>query len=371
MLFPWRRAAELPIDLWMQRRRLWPGSASPSRELELFFEIALEVLCIADRSGAILRISRSAADVLGYKPAELRGLRIPDLVHKEDREALASSFRRVSADAPALGFQARIHSRDKGWRLLVGNAWAPHDDGLVYVIARDVTAQHLQQEALRRSEERFALATQGAADGIWDLTTFESDELWCSQTAYDLLGQHVDDGLVRALSVLRRMPAEDRRAVLRSLRDHFRHELPFLQDCRIHMPDQSLRWFRISGRAVFDDDGRPRRLAGSIADIHNLKAALDRLSYSERMLQETSQIAHIGGWQIELGAMRPTLSEEVSRIYELPPDYQPSIDEILSLYAPEAQVILRDSTEEAIRDSRCGTWSFHWSAQRERPNGSG
>ncbi|MBI1355009.1 MAG: response regulator [Acidobacteria bacterium] len=325
-----------------------PRRASSCRELELFFEMAAEILCIADRNGSILRISRSARDTLGYSPEELRRLSIQELIHAADRQALQASVRRLARGAPALGFQARVRSKHNGWRLLSWNAWAPAGESRVYVIARDITVQHAQQEALRQSEERFALATQGAADGIWDLASFDSDELWCSRKVYDLLEQSVDDGPINVRGVLKRIPAAGRHTLFQALRNHFRHDLPFSEQCRIKMPSGQMRWFRISGRAVLDDDGRPRRIAGSINDIHKLRSALEKLSYSERLLQETSNIAHIGGWQLDVATLRPSWSEEVCRIHETPLDYRPTIEEALSFFPPDARVVLQEAVEKAI-----------------------
>lgn len=324
-----------------------PNARSPCQELEHFFTLATDILCILDSEGRILRASLSASEILGYETGELAGHRFIELVHPEDVLCLQRTLADIRDGRESKSIDTRVRAKAGHYLSFQWSGWMPENSDRYFAIARDVTLERARQHALQHSEERFDLAVRGAGDGIWDLS-LASGELWGSVKLYELLGLSPTQGLLSARRVLRTMPREDRRLVLRSLRLHFRWQDRFQVECRIPTPS-GLRWFRLSGQAVFDAEGHPRRMAGSLSDIDDLKAALERLSFSESMLQETSSIAHIGAWTLDLRTMEPNWSAEVYRIHGLPPVKQPDLTEAIEYYAPEAQPVMRDAIETAIQ----------------------
>jgi len=281
-------------------------------------------------------------------PQELSGRSIFSLIHPEDIPDLQRALAGLRKQGSANVSDTRVRAKAGHYRRLEWSGWIPEGTNNIFAIARDVTLERARQHALQHSEERFELAVRGAGDGIWEIPQLSSDELWGSARFYELLGLSPADGLLSARRLLGRMLLEDRRAVLRSLRMHFRWHDRFQVECRIPTGG-GLRWFRLSGQAVFDDAGRARRMAGSLSDIDEFKTALEKLSFSEAMLQETSSIAHVGAWSLDIKTMTPSWSAEVYRIHGLPPVKQPDLNEAINYYAPEARPLIRDAIEDSIR----------------------
>ncbi len=331
----------------MQSPRPQQDLRTSCQQLEYFFTLATDLLCILDSKARILRVSLSARDLLGYTPEELRGRSVFSFAHPDDVDSLRRALNGLQDRGQTEVSDTRVRTKAGHYRRFEWSGWSPEGADNFFGIARDVTLERARQHALQHSEERFELAVRGAGDGIWDIPKLSQDELWGSARFYELLGLRPEDGLLSARRLLRRMPLEDRNAVLRSLRLHFRWQEQFQVECRIPT-SAGLRWFRLSGQAVFDHEGRPRRMAGSLSDIDDLKAALEKLSFSETMLQETSSIAHIGAWSLDMVSMRPSWSAEVYRIHGLPPVKQPDLNEAIGYYAPEARPMLRDAIESAI-----------------------
>jgi len=72
--------------------------ASAHAELATFLDLSAQIFCITDRSGALVWWNAAFERTLGYSAKELRGLRLDDLVHPDDREVPGSPS---SASAPA------------------------------------------------------------------------------------------------------------------------------------------------------------------------------------------------------------------------------------------------------------------------------
>ncbi len=134
-------------------------------------------------------------------------------------------------------------------------------------------------EALRRSEERYALAVLGANDGLWDWDLI-SNRIYLSPRWKSILGyddaQIGDDpqewfGRVHPLDA-ERVKAEIADHLTGSS-SHFQSEHRMLHD------DKTYRWVLTRGLAVRDDRGVAVRMSGSQSDITLRKAAEDRLQH--------------------------------------------------------------------------------------------
>ncbi len=148
------------------------------------------------------------------------------------------------------------------------------------------------EDALRVSEERYALAARGSKDGLWDwdLQTgliYYSDR-WKSMLGLenDLVGNGPDEWICRLY------PA-DRARIQNEIARHCSGETEdFQSEYRILHKDGSYRWMLSRGVAVLNDQGVATRLAGSQTDITENKAADPLTGLASRLLlNERLQLA--------------------------------------------------------------------------------
>ena len=89
---------------------------------------------------------------------------------------------------------------------------------------------------------------------------------------------------------------------------------------------------------------RNRELEAQVA------ARTRELRASELLLQETQQLARLGGWALQLPTQQLTWTPEVARIFGLPPDYVPDLEEVLAFYVPEHQPLIRAAVERGAQE---------------------
>ncbi|HIK18685.1 MAG TPA: PAS domain S-box protein [Leptolyngbyaceae cyanobacterium M33_DOE_097] len=127
-----------------------------TEELDRFFSVALDLLCIANTDGYFLRLNSQWEKALGYSLQELEGSRFLDYVHPDD---LANTLREVSKLANQqviLNFVNRYRHRDGSYRWI---EWRSFPDAhLIYAAARDITDRRQVELALRQSEQKFKSA---------------------------------------------------------------------------------------------------------------------------------------------------------------------------------------------------------------------
>ena len=139
--------------------------------------------------------------------------------------------------------------------------------------------QNRTLEALRESEERYALSARGANDGlwVWDLgagTVYYSDR-WKEMLGFsqDEIGDSPEEWFERV--------HPDDVAMLRADIDAHRHgATPSIDhEHRMRGKNGEYRWMLARGVAVRDAAGDATRIAGSQTDITERKLAIDRLTH--------------------------------------------------------------------------------------------
>ncbi|MCI0354475.1 MAG: response regulator [Acidobacteria bacterium] len=107
--------------------------------LDRFFRLSLEMLCISDFQGRFLRLNPAWERHLGYRVDELLKRQYMDFVHPDDRERTQEEAAKLVAGRETIFFENRYLSRDGSYRWLQWNSVAAQEDGLIYSAARDVT----------------------------------------------------------------------------------------------------------------------------------------------------------------------------------------------------------------------------------------
>jgi len=125
---------------------------------------------------------------------------------------------------------------------------------------------NLEIEDRKKAEERYALAIEGADQGIWDWD-FKKDRVTFSPRLGEMIGQENREWY-QPKEWLELMDPRDRPAAYKSVVAHLKGETPFtIYKFRIAAEGKPVRWFSLHGVARRDSDGRAYKMAGSITDI--------------------------------------------------------------------------------------------------------
>ncbi len=119
-----------------------------TEELDIFFEVSLDLLCIADIEGHFRRVNSQWQATLGYTEQELLAVRYLDIIHPDDLPATLESLQRLQSSVEILNLINRYRCKDGGYRWI---EWRSYPVGkLIYAVARDITERKLAEEQTRR-----------------------------------------------------------------------------------------------------------------------------------------------------------------------------------------------------------------------------
>lgn len=210
------------------------------------------------------------------------------LVHEDDHEHVRQIIiEHIKGHTSRYECTHRIICKDgtPRWVLSSGSAVRDNSGHVVRVVgaATDITERRDAQEALRRSEMRYAMATRAGRVGVWeffiDSNTVETDENLKALLGYGP-GELVDD--METLSKM--FQPDDLDLLAKQLDAHIKGHTPrFEAEGRVQCKDGSIRSFVATGFVVRDECGRPVRVVGTTTDITERKLAEEaRRKESER-----------------------------------------------------------------------------------------
>jgi len=123
---------------------------------------------------------------------------------------------------------------------------------------------------------------------------------------------------------------------------------PWLVESRIITPSGKTKWLR--------GNGKPHRLSdgtilwnGITMDVTDQKELECKLRLNEELLKETSRLAKVGGWEVDLASQKAIWTKEVYRIHHLKPYTPLNLSDVVKLYPVHAQTTLSAALERTIQ----------------------
>jgi len=136
-------------------------TAESQEHFDRFFDLSLDMFCIADMAGYFKWVNPTCERVLGYSAFELISRPYLDLVHPEDIEATRREMVGLKAGHPAVQFTNRYRHKEQGYRWLEWSAVSASQGDVIYAVARDVTRQR-QAEQMALELKQMLAVTAGA-----------------------------------------------------------------------------------------------------------------------------------------------------------------------------------------------------------------
>ncbi|WP_159783580.1 PAS domain S-box protein [Sodalinema gerasimenkoae] len=268
---------------------------SKTEELDRFFSVALDLLCIANTRGEFIRLNHQWEKTLGYPLEHLEGQSCLEYVHPEDLAKTQIQLSQLANQKQILNFVNRYRCQDGSYRSLEWRSVAVGD--LIYSAARDITETLDYQTQLEALSTRLNLALDAGQIGTWDWTL--GDVAHWDQRMYDLLG----------VPNLGRNPCYDDWNALIDPEDRTRFEVtmnaalqqgtPIDFEFRIRRPNGEQRWLREAALIQRDAEGTPIRMTGIDYDITDRKRAELALQESEAKYRTVIETTLEGVWVLD------------------------------------------------------------------------
>ncbi len=269
------------------------GLRESERKFKTIFEEMQECYLMAAMDGTILRVNPATVQTLGYdSPEELIGKNITATIYTnpEDRRKLESVLRKESR---VKGYELEFKRKD-GEHLIADCAIrlvrGPNDQPVALEgLFRDTTERKKQEEKLKRSEERYALAQRAGNIGSWDWNIQTGNLVW-SDTIEPMFGFAPGEFSQTYEAFLGCVHPEDRQSVVDAMNACVQGHRDYAIEHRIVWPDGSVRWVAETGNVFRDGNAKAIRMLGIVQDITERKRAEDERQAYIHFLESLERI---------------------------------------------------------------------------------
>jgi len=125
-------------------------------ELNCFFMLCRDMLCIAGTNGYFLRMNPACERVLGFSPEEMASRPYLDFVHPDDRESTIEAAAQLSSGRDLISFENRYLTRAGTYRWLLWACSVSLEEQRIYAVARDITERRQREQ--RQDEDAARMA---------------------------------------------------------------------------------------------------------------------------------------------------------------------------------------------------------------------
>ena len=135
------------VHLNMARRDMLANLRRATAQLDNYFNHALDLFCIGDSEGRLVRLNHRWETALGYPLDQVQGHLLLDFVEPQDRDATRAALQRVAAQEPVSAFINHCRHRDGSVRTI---EWVMQPSGRTFHgAARDVTEREQRELEIR------------------------------------------------------------------------------------------------------------------------------------------------------------------------------------------------------------------------------
>jgi eukaryotic-like serine/threonine-protein kinase len=231
------------------------GQRRAEQELVRFFDLSLDLFCIAGLNGFFRQINENFPRLLGYSIDELKSRQFMDFVHPDDQEKTTAEIARLARGESTIQFVNRYRHANGSYIWLEWNARSEPDEAAIYAVARDVTDRVTAAETYRRLQTSLEKSRQELVDFTENanvaLHWVDADGriVWANQAELDFLGYTRDEYL--GSSIARYHADTDTIADILARLD--RRECLVGREARLVAKDGSIKYVAIYSSASVED----------------------------------------------------------------------------------------------------------------------
>lgn len=233
-----------------------------AQDLESFFNLGLDLLCIADLQGNFVKVSKAWETTLGYSVRELEGHCFLDFVHPEDLDKTLQAITQLANNQEIVNFENRYFCHDGTYRYIEWRSNYYND--LIYAVARDITERKKIDAELLKITSLLNNAQKIANMGGWELDLTTGKTFW-SDEVYNIheLDRDFDHNKINGIEFYH---PEDQYLIIDALNSVQKEQKPMDVACRFITAKNNLRWVRVSGFPIIEN-ATVVRIVGIFQDI--------------------------------------------------------------------------------------------------------
>lgn len=312
-------------------------------DLSVLVATMSDILMVVGTDFKIKYLSNSWERVLNQSVAGWMGFNYLTLIHEDDKEKLASAIQNLGESQTQTSAEYRILDFSEKWVWLRSSInYDAATKNLVFT-SQNISENKEKEEKLKE----LALVASKTTDAII-IADAQGRITWINQAYEDLTGYSLQEVMGRKPSELIHGPQTDAETV-KKIRNAIKNQVPISEVILNYTKDKQTYWIDITINPVFDKNNRCTNYIAVERNISARKIAEDELQATKVSLQQTSEIALVGGWELRIPSRDLFWTDITRSIFEVDQDFIPALEKSVNFYTPEYRNLLRESVENCIQ----------------------
>ncbi|TFF37470.1 PAS domain S-box protein [Mucilaginibacter psychrotolerans] len=327
-------------DLIIERRK-----KQKRTNFEKLFGLSQDLIFIGGTDGYFKEINPAFTTLFGWDQNHLLKTSTFEFIHPDDIESTTGQLNKLLQGKPTINFHQRFKALDGTYKIIEWTSNREESSGCIFGIGRDVTENILQKQHLADSEAKLRAFFENSK-GLMCTHHINGKLISVNTSGASLLGYSVAE--LNGLSLFDIIPAERHkmlRAYLKKIKQEGRAEGQMIT---LHKDGSQRVWMFNN---TLQNNGNESYVIGNAIDITERYALETKLQRTTEMLEQTNQVARVGGWEVDLLSNKVYWTSVTKEIHGVPADYEPNLETGISFYKTgESREKISSVIEKALTD---------------------
>jgi PAS domain S-box-containing protein len=326
---------------------------SKKENFETLFNLSKDLVCIVNRQGQFEKVNPYFHSLLRYKKEEVLDQPFANFIHPEDLEYTFEIFQKLLTDSKTISFDHRFLSKEGLSKTIQWTATPEPNTGKIFAIGRDISEAKEIESQLVEKEARLKVFFENS-QGLMCTHDLEGNFLSVNFAGASILGYTVEE--VIQFSLFDLVPEENHPGVENYLK-LIKSEGKANGQMAIRHKNGSIRTWIFNNVMYHPENGDTEYIIGNAIDISN-RAVLEKdLKETKILLEETGQVARVGGWTLDLIHQKLSWTPVTKLIHEVPDDFVPDLESGINFYKEgESREKISQAVDEAINEGK--SWNL-------------
>ncbi|CAG5017344.1 Sensor histidine kinase RcsC [Dyadobacter sp. CECT 9275] len=310
------------------------------QDLSVLLDNMTDVLFSISPEGIFTYVSQSWEKIYGYAQKETIGRHFAEFIHPDDIEKCFKALRATAkSGVPQSPVEHRIRHQNGNWYWSSTMASVDRITGQIILTSHDITELKYSQDKFRE----LALVASNSKDVtiITDKNGYVTwvNDAFARQTGYainDIQGKNALDFSIG--------PETDTSVVVRIKAKCRKHQMVG-EELLVYGKNGEPYWIELAVTPVLNEAGACTNFIAIERDITAHKKDYTELKRTREILEQTSAVARVGGWELDLRKGKLYWSPVTREIHEVSPDFVPDLKSAVKFYKEGSS---REAIEKVI-----------------------
>ncbi|MBC7416936.1 MAG: PAS domain S-box protein, partial [Pedobacter sp.] len=308
------------------------------------FVFSNDLLCVVSAEGFFIKVNPAFEHLLGWKEADMLEKKFMDFVHPEDLSTALKAVGRLKSRSSVANFEHRFSTSSGKYRVIQWVASADPASNSLFATGRDVTLAKENESKLLRSES-YMRALFENSQGLLCTHDLEGNFSSVNKAGAAMLGYSQQE--LQQMSLFDIIPSK-RHGDLELYLDQIAKFGSGTGEMHVQTKDGSFKTL-IFNNVIESFPGQPDYVLGNGLDATERLLMEEKLVQLTDLLQQTNQLAEVGGWQLDFGDKKLHWTEVTRQIHEVPEDFQPCLDRGINFYKEgESRSFIKRAIDECL-----------------------